>query len=155
MDRKRLAALAGLWCLVSGGVFAMQGCYGRICEGSVSFFGTKPGEGRMVDEDTWESSAIDEPMLHFPGARTWIFDMPQLGGRKPVTVIPYVSAVGEPTRSGQSFTPGGGNIAELYSPNIDHIEVRNGTCAEYYLRVVVVAAPFPPKLPAPSDAGTD
>jgi hypothetical protein len=141
--------------VVSGAIFAAQGCYGRICEGSTGVFGTKPGEGRMLDENTWESTPLDAPWLPFPGARTWIIDMPQLGGRRPQIVIPYVSASPEPVRNGQSFTPGGGNIAELYNPHPDHIEVKNGTCAEYYLRVVVIAAPLPPKQPPPGDAGTD
>lgn len=157
MARRRLAVLAGLWILVSGAIFSMQGCYGRICEPSLQFFGTKAGEGRMIDENTWESAPVDGPWLHFPGARTWVFDIPALGGRKPDVVIPYVSAVAEHTKSGQSSTIGSGNIAELYGTSLDHVDVRNGTCAEYYLRVVVVAAPFPPQPPVavPGDAGTD
>jgi hypothetical protein len=76
--RKRVVALAALWTLATGALVATQGCYGRTCEGSFAFYGTKPGEGRMVDANTWESAPIDGAWLHFPGARTWIFDFAEI-----------------------------------------------------------------------------
>ena len=162
MADKRTLALGLLWLGVTAGVSAF-GCYGRICEGDYKFFGAVPGEGQMIDENTWESVPLEGEWQHFPGARQYIFDIPQLGGRRPLIIYPMVSADPAPARTGASFTPAGGNIAELYNPNPDHLEVRNGTCAEYYLRVVVVAEPLPPQPPAPQpdasapivDAGTD
>lgn len=153
MARRRVVALGALWAVATGAIVAIQGCYGRVCEGSVAFFGGAPGEGRMIDENTWESVPIDGQWLHFPGARIYAFDIPQLGGRAPGVILPYLSPSPEPLKTGQSFTLGSGNIAELYNVRGDHVEVRNGTCAEYYLRLVVEADPFPP--PPPSDAGTD
>ncbi len=143
----RVFALAALWGVVVLSIATASGCYGRTCEASVKTWGLNPGEGRLIDPDTWQSSALDEPWLDFPGQRTWIFDMRDLGGRMPQTFFPYISASASPGATGGNFTLGGGNLAEISGASPGRVAVRNGVCADYFLRLVVEAAPYPPSLP--------
>ena len=41
--------------LVAIGATSQVACYDRACEGDFVVYGDRPGEGRMVDENTWES----------------------------------------------------------------------------------------------------
>lgn len=143
-----------LWLSISAAALFAPGCYGRNCEGGVETYGADPGQGRMLDEDTWESSPQDGKWLWFPRQRTFVFDIRALSGRTPQIILPYLSAVAEPSKTG-NFTPGGGNLTLLSGARPNGINVTNDTCSDYYLRLVVSAAPLPPAVPdatAPSDA---
>lgn len=170
MKRRRLVGLAVLWAAVTTAVALVPGCYGQTCDGSSEGFGRGEGEGHMIDEDTWESAPIDGKWLFFPGARIYFFDVPALGDRKPQVILPYISPVEDPNvfhtdRPPANFTIGGGNLSELSGVGNGRFVVRNGTCADYWLRVVVHLEPrpplpdggVPPPLPdeagAPDDAG--
>jgi hypothetical protein len=147
----RVAVLAALWVAVVGAIATASGCYGRVCEPSFGTWGLEPGEGRMLDPDTWESNPLDGQWLDFPGQRTWVLEMRGLGGRIPEkTAIPYISASGFPAATGSNFTVASGNLAELTFAGPGRLVVRNGVCSDYFLRVVVEAAPNPPDpTPAP------
>ena len=158
----RTALVFGLfWAAVTAAVALVPGCYGRTCEASGETYGTEPGEGRMIDADTWESSQIDGKWLFYPGARVWGFEVLAWGDRRPVEIDAYVSASEAPhspdTAFGQS-AKAGGNLAELSGIGQNRLVIRNGTCAQYWLRVVVHLEPRPPQgaVPPPSmDAGVD
>ena len=158
-SRRRVAAIVALWVTVMGAVSLASGCYGRTCEGEVTFFGKNAGEGRLLGADTWESGPIDGTWLPFPKQRAWVFELRDLGGRLPAVVTPYVSAQADPTREpGGSFAIAAGNLAEISGIASNQVVVRNGTCADYFIRVVVEAAPRGPDAEAPSpipDAGGD
>jgi hypothetical protein len=149
---RRFFALATLWAIASGAFALAPGCYGHNCDGDVKSFGTAPNEGRLVNADTWESGPIDGPWLPFPHQRIWIFDLHELGDRTPDLPVAYVSANLDPDHEGANFVQGGGNLTELSSPEKGKLVVKNGTCADYYLRLVVQASPFPPAAPADASA---
>jgi hypothetical protein len=146
-------ALGALWTVVMGAASIASGCYGHNCDGDLLVFGRVPGEGQLVDANTWQSSPIDQAWLPFPKQRTWIFELRELGDRVPAVPLAYVSAESDPLHSAAGFTLGAGNIAELSGAEKGRLVVHNGTCADYYLRVVVEAAPFPPSSAVP-DAST-
>jgi hypothetical protein len=161
-SRRRLIAFAALWAAISGAVLLAPGCYGRNCESLVAdTFGTEGGEGRMLDENTWESSPQDGSWLWFPRQKYYIFDVHALGGRTPQVVIPYLSAQEAPNKGG-NFTIGAGNLALLSNAIPNRIDVKNDTCSDYYLRLVVIAPGVPPAAghpdgatSAPLDAGAE
>ena len=150
--RLRFAFLLLLWAGGTGVAAAMPGCYGRNCEGDAQVWGDDPGEGSMLDDNTWESGPQDGKWIFFPRQRFWRFDLRVLGGRTPAIVIPYVSANEEPNKVFQSSTIGGGNLAEIFDVHENTVTIHNGTCSDYYLRVVVVAGERPPE--TASDAGS-
>jgi hypothetical protein len=150
---RRILALGALWLAISSAVLLAPGCYGRNCEGGVETFGTDGGQGRMLNADTWESGAIDGNWLWFPRQRYYVFDIRAMNGRTPRIILPYLSAHAEPNKGG-NFTLGGGNLALLSNALPNRIDIRNDSCSDYYLHLVVEAAPFPPALPESDDAGT-
>jgi hypothetical protein len=155
VSKRRLAFLVVLWLGGTGVAAAMPGCYGRNCEGDLQTWGLNAGEGRMLDDDMWESSPQNGKWLFFPRQRVWRFDLKTLGGRTPQIILPYVSANEEPNKTGQSATMGGGNLAEIYYVNPDTVSVKNGTCSDYYLRLVVVVEARPPETNTADAAVTD
>ncbi len=105
----------------------------------------------MIDDNTWETAAFDEDWLWFPRQRHYIFDIPRLSGRKLMTVDLYVSATADPSKS--SITKAPGNLALLKNPRKNGIDVKNDTCSDGYLRVLVEAYPLPPNAESDGKAG--
>jgi hypothetical protein len=139
---KRVFAVVGLWIVVMVAVASASGCYGRNCDGSVLVYGRDPGEGRLLSADLWESTPIDGVWLDFPKQRAWIFDLHDLGDRVPQVIVPYVSAQADPNHEpGGNFTIAAGNLAEISGVQNDQVIIHNGTCADYFLRLTVEAAP--------------
>jgi len=135
-----------------------SGCQGHQCDGDFKAMDfVNPSDptltqdhGDLIDRDTYETGPIRSPWLYFPHQRTWTINPVGLGGRTISEILPYVSPASEPVNSGNSdnFTVGSGNIAEVRLRFEDNaVVVYNNTCADYYLRVVVHAAPE-------SDAGS-
>lgn len=145
-SRLRLLTCIALWLVISVAVLLSPGCYGRNCEGSAESFGTEITNGRMVTEDVWESSGQDEKWLWFPRQHVYFFEIPALGGRVPYETTAYLSAHEEPNKTGD-YTQGGGNIALFSGVRPNRVEVRNDTCSDYYLRLLVKVPPFPPLVP--------
>jgi hypothetical protein len=147
---RRILTLGSLWIAISAAALASPGCYGRNCEGSSMDFGTLPGEGHMVNPDTWESSAPEDPWLPFPRQRVYNINIEALGGRSPLTVTPYLSADSQPSKSGGNYTIGAGNLALIFFFGTNHVGLKNDTCSDYFVRVVVTAGPMAPTTP-PAD----
>lgn len=143
-SRRRLAFFALLWIgIVGGAAIASPGCYGRNCEGNLETFGTNPGQGRMIDENTWESSPQEGEWLPYPKQRFYSINIPGLNGRTPQIVLPYLSAAPNPRKTGSNFTLGSGNLTLIVNVGPNHVDIINDSCSDYYLRLVVVASPFP------------
>ncbi len=158
-SRKRLYALVSLWLAISAALLLVPGCYGRNCEGSFETFGDDPGEGMMIDENTWVSGPLDGAWLWFPRQRMYIFDIRALGGRLPEVPLAYISGSAEPAKGGNNMTLASGNLAQVYATRPNGLDLKNESCSDYYLRLVVQTAPFPPEAPAldggDADAGTN
>jgi hypothetical protein len=140
LPHRRAIALAGLWVAVSGAVLFAPGCYGKNCDGVVTTFGQKPGEGKMLDTQTWESNPTNTPWLPFPRQQYYIFEMRSLGGRTPMFVLPFISGQSD----GASFTLGGGNLTVVSNQSANRVDVKNDSCSDYFIRLVAVAPPLPP-----------
>jgi len=157
--KRRAAAFAALWAVVAIGIFSGSGCYGRNCEGDVATYGALAGEGRMIDETTWESSPPDGTWLPFPRQRFYRFELGALGGRTPVKVLPYVSSDPQPNRTGRDQTVASGNLTLIYNLGPNRVDVKNDSCSDYFLRLVVDVPPFPPgpgaAMPEVREAGVD
>ncbi len=151
ISRRRTLALVALWGIVMGAVSFGAGCYGHNCDGDQLVWGRNPGEGRLINADTWESGPIDGVWLAFPHQRVWVFDLHDLGDRTPDFPLPYVSAEEDPLHRNSNFTVGAGNIVEMSGADKGRITLKNGTCADYYVRLVVQVTPRPPTTTA--DAG--
>jgi hypothetical protein len=155
--------LSALWLVTSGVVAAIGGCYTQSsCSGDSVNYGRGANEGRLLDANTWESSPVNGPWLPFPHQRFYAFDLHELGDRTPDLILPYVSAQADPTHeSGGNATLGSGNLTEISGADTGRVTIHNGTCADYYLRLVVVASPIgtsaapPAQADASADAPTD
>jgi hypothetical protein len=151
--------MVALWAIVMGSVFSFVGCFGHICDGDVVTYGRNANEGELINADTWESNPVNGQWLAFPRQRVWFFELHTLGDdRLPAFPIAYVSAQSDPEQQGGNSTVAAGNLAEFSGTEKGKITVKNDTCADYFLRVVVTAAPRPegsatPAPPSATDAG--
>jgi len=97
----------------------------------------------------YESSAFGGPYLHFPGGRR--YQLEHHLKRTPVYVGTYLSF----DESGGSFSESAGNQTVIDFVNDEIIEVRNDTCAEFWLRVMAFASDDPLSDAGVTDATTD
>lgn len=138
---------------------ATTACQARSCEYSGSDFGRNPGEGRLIDANTWESTPAEGSWLPFPGERYWYF-YPPFPKRKIARVNVFISPSADPN-AGSQYTLASGNVAvirQFADPgNRENpgISVGNDTCAEFFVRVVVDAYPAAADADASADAGAD
>jgi hypothetical protein len=154
---RRVVAFGALWAAIAGAALFAPGCYGRNCEGGFETFGADAGQkGQMLDENKWQSGPQDGTWLWFPRQRYYIFNIPELGGRTPSIVIPYISASPQPAKTKDgNMTIGSGNVAELFQVAPNRVDVKNDTCSDYYLRLVVEAPAFSPEQTPIPDGGTE
>ncbi len=124
-------------------------CQPRICDATSSLVDT----GKVVDEDTWESVTLDEPWHDFPGGRTVEFLLPEFKTRRVLSVEPYVAFAQYLNDGKEDFTLGSGDITEVLQAKDGIVKIRNGTCANLHIRVVVhfASASSPPVLDASTD----
>ncbi|MGH7283317.1 MAG: hypothetical protein ACRELY_17460 [Polyangiaceae bacterium] len=144
------------WLLLAAIVVTMfaPGCQGRECE-SIGFtdYGMAPGEGHLVDANTWESTPNNGTWLPFGPYQTWVFHPVGLEGRDLVYILPYVSADPDPNDPGKNFAPAAGNLAEIGAGSDSRaVFVSNSTCDPHYIRIVIVADPAQPN-PFGADEG--
>jgi hypothetical protein len=148
----------------------MPGCFGRECDGDEKSWGPptdvyqayadaapdalvgsggdpRMSQGHLVDENTWESNAIGDDWLEYLHARALHLYYPQLGGRQPDQVTAYISANVNPNKTGDTFTAGGGNVAKFIGVLPGVATVKNDTCADFFVRVIVHVPPY-------ADSGT-
>lgn len=104
--------------------------------------------GRVLQSGTiYETGAPDEPLLPFHGGKT--YDLVHGLGVTPTSVQGYVSFAEQLTEDGDPLdldrpnniaeTAGNQLVIERWDDEI--VRVRNDTCGEFYLRVVLVADP--------------
>ncbi|HSO33964.1 MAG TPA: hypothetical protein VLT33_15630, partial [Labilithrix sp.] len=105
-SRRRVVVLVTLWGVMVGAAAVGAGCYGHTCDGDVQVYGRNPGEGQLVNADTWESSPIDSDWIPFTRQRIWIFQMRELGDRTPYNTVITISAEKNPVAMGGNWTTG-------------------------------------------------
>ena len=123
------------------------GCQGRECE-SIGFtdYGNGPGQGHLVDANTWESTpSSSNSWLPFGPYQTYVFHPVGLEGRDLLNVITYVSADPDPNSAGHNYTLASGNLAEIGAGSDSRsVFVTNATCDPHFVRVVIEADPAEP-----------
>ncbi|HVJ92524.1 MAG TPA: hypothetical protein VM580_22135 [Labilithrix sp.] len=154
-SQRRIFVLGALWASLSGAVLLAPSCYPRNCEGTTLIYGPDAGQGEMLDDETWESSPQEGPWLFFPRQAYYIFDIRALGGRTPEIILPYISVSPTPNTTGSDFTPASGNHAKLFNALPNRVDIKNDTCSDYYLRLVVKVPSQAPEAPHNEDGGAD
>ena len=166
--RKRIWALSGGFVAIALSFFVLEstsGCLGHQCDGSSDDFGEGPGEGALVpnSRDIWESTPLASQWRNYPHQRTLNLHPHVFDGRTITQVFVYNSPDSQPNLitgpdgaaifppPGTNFTLASGSLAEVSLFGSSYVRVHNDTCADYFVRVVVEAAPLAPSV----DAGTD
>lgn len=117
--------------------YGTTACQPRVCDPSSAVVTT----GKAIDSDSWESVTLDEAWHDFPGGRTIEFQLPQFKDRRVVSVEPYVAFATYLNDGVEDFTMGSGDITEILQAKDGIVKIRNGTCANLHIRVVVYFAP--------------
>lgn len=111
------------------------------CDGSPPTSDAGACAARLVDDYTWMSHPLSGG-LDYGAQRDWRLSLKDGAGREikgtVYEVIPYIASSlnGEATQ----WVVAPGNLAEITTSG-HTVTVHNDTCAEYFLRVVVRAAP--------------
>jgi hypothetical protein len=143
-----------------------SGCQGHECVGQLEQYVSIDGgdQGHLIAPDLWESTRLDAPWLHFPGQEAYALHIPEWGpgpggqNRTFVEMHAYVSNGQNPGINANqpnlppldNWTEGTGNIVEFSYESPGLITVKNDTCADFYVRVVLMAGP-----PGSGDPGYD
>ena len=92
--------------------------------------------GGVTELNHYESSGLYETWLHFPAGRRYrlLHDLPAA----PDLVLVYLAFREDPLREDEpgNITASSGNAALVEAVREDHVQIRNDTCSEYYVRVV-------------------
>lgn len=139
----RLAIAAALVCCFG------IGC-GNTCETADSDEYVRYNGGNAIGGGTqYESSSWDGEWLYFPPGRRFV--LVHNLGFVPTTVHTYLSfsARQDDPDAGINRTEGSGNQVIIETVDQEIVQVRNDTCAEFYLRVVASNGA------SAADAGTD
>jgi hypothetical protein len=91
--------------------------------------------GRVYADGFYETSQVDDEMLPFPAGSA--YEIEHQLGRTPVSVLPYVSFVARPYETGDDVTLASGNLTLIEGWDARTIVVRNDTCSDFFIRVVV------------------
>lgn len=130
---------------------ATTGC-GSTCDTS----GQDPvayKDGLNPSADTYESSAPNATWLHYPPGRRYRFYHGL--GVSPTSVEPILAFDAHPLHADGGVgnaSPAAGNAVIYEAWNKDYVQIRNDTCAEYWIRVVIRSAGG---TQSAKDAGTD
>ncbi len=132
-------ALAGAGLFTTSlGTFATTGCTTSNCDTSPEANPAADFRGGILhaEEKVYETSLPDGLHLNFgSGSRYRIHH--RLGGRPAIIQI-WVSFSSGGVSGGNEAMPAG-NMAEILEANDEYVEVRNDSCGDYWLRVVLAA----------------
>jgi hypothetical protein len=126
---KRLLG-AGLAVLLAGGV--APAC-SAPCESADSDPVSFDGGALSADGQTYATSPWEGPYLHFPPGRR--FQIAHQLGATPPLVMTYL-AFDENPLPGSNTSESAGNQAVIERVDSEIVQVRNDTCAEFWLRLV-------------------
>ena len=142
-----LLAAAGLALFLTGS----EACTTRDCIGTLH----DAPDGELVGPDTWESSPITGTWVHYGPQDALQVQIPAFANRTVVDTQVFLSPAPQPEDSvGDNYAEASGNLAEFQyvgtgpgagdfvGEPVLGFRVLNGTCADYYARVLVVVAPL-------------
>ena len=134
----RVLATLALACLT-------MGCENHLCDVSAATWGMTAGQGDIIPgtEDVyWESSPMYGTWAPFPHMVTETFDIgASFPGCTPVKVDEYISPDPMPSVGGGNSVTVAGNTAEVLGASPPGtVTVFNDSCADYYIRVVVLCS---------------
>ncbi len=133
MQRAPLWALLGL-ALVADGLPACNTSCDKESEAARPYSG-----GQLVGSvcNEYETNGFDQPYIPFPAGRRWQIQH-QLG-TLPTEIKSYVSFVERPLPAGKNgnTAESAGNQVIIEAVTDESVQVRNDTCEEFYLRLVV------------------
>jgi hypothetical protein len=116
-------------------------CADRSCDpGPIPIYGTKPGEGILTSEDTWESTPVDADWLEYGSFSGWNIVVGRWAdeNRPLVEMHAYVSESKHPATEG-NYAEASGNSAEFSHAVPGHVWGYNATCARFFVRFVLRA----------------
>jgi hypothetical protein len=122
-------------------------CQPHLCDpvGLVDFSDGGAPLGHAVGDDAWETNAVADPWVSFPGQSELGLHFPMFADREIVSMVPYVSFDQNPMDpAGQgipNWSIGSGNNTEFRDSTPGYLIVRNDTCTQFYLRVVLEFGP--------------
>jgi hypothetical protein len=90
-----------------------------------------------ADTTRYETNPIDGRYLDFPAGR--VYDLAHDLNQTPSVVLSYLSFSAEPTSGHGDFAESAGNQVVVERVDDEVVRVRNDTCADMYLRVVLEA----------------
>jgi len=146
--RSYLGAAFLALCL-TGGTTSQLGCSPCDVSGqtAIEYTAGKSNASKTI----FETGEVDEEMLHFPQGRR--YKIAHHLGRAPEIVNIYLSfrkelaplsdPNGDPTDKNQpnNVAPTAGNQAVIEAWDDEFVQIRNDTCANFYVRLVAFAAP--------------
>ncbi len=144
-----VGSTAGALSLAAALMMTGAGCLTKACDATFVSTAELPedaAKGGLLDENTWQSSPIDGEWIAFPHQIRLELRHPL--GRQPYEVLIWISAQKKPLEA-SNFTLAGGDSATVFRVQPGNVAIQNGTCADYFVRVVLRAAPAIP----PADAG--
>ncbi|WP_437635202.1 hypothetical protein [Sorangium sp. So ce854] len=125
-------------CAVGASAALAAGCASSRCDRTEDANPPIEFTEAVAEGDIYETSAPDGELLHFPGGMRYALKH-HLGGRPRWWQV-YLSFEPDGTRSGGTLAHAAGNQAEVICVDDQHLVVMNGSCSEYWLRVVAGGA---------------
>lgn len=161
--RRALAALLAIaagGATAAGAAVAVAGCQTHACDATTTVVdgGTDGGSGELQMASSsggvvWESASQTGTWLDYPPSGTIAFTfpgefqkilLPDAGNPATSTlhanyiIQPYVSTAQNQNGSGATSTLASGQLAQITDVSNTGFSITNNSCAEYFLRVVVV-----------------
>ncbi|WP_434044867.1 MULTISPECIES: hypothetical protein [Sorangium] len=125
-------------CAVGASAALAAGCSPGRCDRSESENPPIEFTEAVPEGGVYETSAPDGELLHFPGGMRYA--LKHHLGQRPRWWQVYLSFERDGTRSGGTLAHAAGNQAEVICVDDQHLVVMNGSCSEYWLRVVAGGA---------------
>jgi hypothetical protein len=170
--RKRAAVMAGM---TAGGLAvlgsatfpASTGCTTRQCAGGFETWPVANGHWTDDTQQFWVTGNLNDPWIPYGGEVLVSIDFPSdptNPTRLPLNALAYVGVTGDGSGSPNvqpptphtsdtfypTFAPASGELAVFDTWTPTSIAVKNATCADYVLYVVIQ---FPPSIPADGNDG--
>ncbi|WP_437756039.1 hypothetical protein [Sorangium sp. So ce1389] len=133
-QRSRWAAA----CAVGASAALAAGCGPERCDRSESANPPVEFTEAMPEGGVYETSAPDGDLLYFPGGMRYALRH-HLGARPRWWQVD-LSFEPDGTKSGGTLAHAAGNQAEVVCVDDQHLVLMNGSCSEYWLRVVIGGA---------------